>query len=95
MADRINSAARQYGVPLRCANYRGIFTLFASPEPVCNLADARRCDTALYAKIFHAMLDAGYYLPPSQSEVGLVSAAHTAEQVEGFAERLANVLSKI
>ncbi len=95
MADRINSAARQYGVPLRCANYRGIFTLFASSEPVCNLADARRCDTALYAKIFHAMLDAGYYLPPSQFEVGFVSAAHTAEQVEGFAERLANVLSKI
>lgn len=92
MADEINAAAEAAGAGMRCAHFRGVFTLFASPDPVRSLADARRCDTALYARVFHALLDAGYYLPPSQFEVGFISAAHTEEQVLSFARCAAEAL---
>ena len=62
----------------------GVFTLFCTPEPVRDLADAKRSDTKAYAALFHAMLESGFYLPPSQFEVGFVSAAHTEEHVASF-----------
>jgi len=52
---------------------------------VRNLDEARACDTKAYARLFNKMLEQGYYLPPSQFEVGFISAAHTMDQVENFA----------
>ena len=49
-----------------------------------NLADAKACDTALYAKIFHGLLDRGIYVAPSQFECNFVSAAHTERDVDAF-----------
>ena len=40
----------------------------------------RRADTALYGRFFHAMLDRGVYLAPSQFEAGFLSTAHTADR---------------
>ncbi|MFO7936955.1 MAG: glutamate-1-semialdehyde 2,1-aminomutase [Kiritimatiellia bacterium] len=84
LADIINTGAKCKGVPVHCAHYRGVFTVFFSEGPVRNLAEARECDTRAYAGFFHAMLNQGYYLSPSQFEVGFVSAAHTMEEVEAF-----------
>lgn len=41
-----------------------------------------------------AMLDRGYYLPPSAYEVLFLSAAHTSEEIEGMARALAEELSR-
>jgi len=38
----------------------------------------------LYAKIFHAMLDRGIYIAPSQFECNFISAAHTQRDVDRF-----------
>ena len=46
--------------------------------------DAKRCDTKAHAAFFHGMLDRGIYLPPSQFEVGFVSAAHTEADIATF-----------
>ncbi len=95
LSERVNTFTREQGIPIRCAQYKGVFTLFATPDPVRNLADAKRSDTALYARLFHAMLDRGYYLPPSQFEIGFISAAHTEEQVMGFAQALTDACGDI
>ena len=50
--------------------------------PVHNVAEAMKSDRARFAKFFHAMLDGGIYLAPSQFEAGFLSTAHTAEDVE-------------
>ena len=42
-----------------------------------------------YAKTFHALLDAGYYLAPSGFEVSFLSTAHTTGVLEGFVEAVA------
>ena len=40
------------------------------------------CDTAAFARFFHAMLDRGVFLAPSAFEAGFVSSAHDAETLE-------------
>ena len=85
VAEIINTAAASKGLPLHCAQYGGVFTVFFTGQPVRNLADAKQCDTQAYAQHFHAMLKSGYYLPPSQFEVGFISAAHSEEEVTAFA----------
>ena len=85
IAEIINTAAASKGLPLHCAQFGGVFTLFCTAQPVKNLADAKRCDTQAYAQLFHSMLSRGYYLPPSQFEVGFISAAHAESEVLAFA----------
>ena len=41
-----------------------------------DFADAKDQSTAAYSAFFHAMLNAGVYLPPSAFEAWFVSAAH-------------------
>ncbi len=80
----VNSRAREIGLPVTVAREGGVFTLFASASPVSCLDDAKGCDTALYARIFHTLYSNGVYIAPSQFEVNFVSAAHS----EGDAARL-------
>ncbi len=59
------------------ADYRGSMVgFFFTAEPVVDLASAKTADTAFYASFFHAMLDRGVYLAPSQFEAGFLSLAH-------------------
>ena len=50
--------------------------------------DASRTDSAAYAALFHAMLDAGVYLPPSAYEAWFVSAAHDDRAVQTVLDAL-------
>jgi glutamate-1-semialdehyde 2,1-aminomutase len=68
------SDARQTG----CVNRAGsLLTMFLGVEQVSNADDARRSDLAKFARFFHAMIERGIYLPPSQFEAMFVSLAHT------------------
>jgi len=58
-----------------------MFTLFFTGRPVTDYDSAKRSDTARFARYFHAMLDRGIYLAPSQFEAAFVSAAHTEEDI--------------
>ena len=84
LAKGINAFAADLDLPLHIAQLGGMFTPFFCIGPVRNLADAKTCDTAAHATFFHHMLTHGFYLPPSQFEVGFVSAAHTDAHIETF-----------
>jgi glutamate-1-semialdehyde 2,1-aminomutase len=75
-------AARAAGVPVRFQRIGSMFCAYFTERPVWNLADALTADRARFARFFHAMLDAGVYLAPSQFEAGFLSTAHTAEDLE-------------
>ncbi len=53
--------------------------LFFTDEPVTDFASAQRCDAKRYGRYFHAMLEEGVYLAPSQFEAYFFSAAHDAK----------------
>ncbi|MDQ3156053.1 MAG: glutamate-1-semialdehyde 2,1-aminomutase [Actinomycetota bacterium] len=54
-----------------------LFSIFwGIDETVTNFAQAQKQESYRYRAFFHAMLDAGVYLPPSAFEAWFVSAAH-------------------
>jgi glutamate-1-semialdehyde 2,1-aminomutase len=58
-----------------------MFTIFFQRGPVRNYTEAKRSDTAQFAKFFHFLLDRGVYFPPSQFEAAFLSAAHTPKDI--------------
>jgi glutamate-1-semialdehyde 2,1-aminomutase len=82
LTDGLREIFVKYGVPHQSASAGSMFSVFFSPEPVEDLDSALKSDTVLYAKYFHAMLERGIYLAPSQFEAAFVSTAHTTRDVE-------------
>ncbi len=78
---------------LHVAQLGGVFTPFFRKEPVHNLADAKQCDTKVYAVFFRGMLERGFYLPPSQFECAFISAAHTDADIDSFISAAKEVLT--
>ena len=59
-----------------------LFCTFFTDRDVVDYASAKTSDTKRYGRFFHAMLDRGVYLAPSQFEVGFMSLAHTEQDIE-------------
>jgi glutamate-1-semialdehyde 2,1-aminomutase len=59
-----------------------MFTLFFTDRDVVDFTTAKTCDTVRFNAWFHAMLEAGIYLPPSQFEAAFISAAHTEADID-------------
>ena len=86
LAEGLTALAKSKGVAFHAAQLGGMFTPFFCDGPVRNLADAKTCDASAHAAFFNHMLEQGFYLPPSQFEVGFVSAAHSDADVDAFLE---------
>jgi glutamate-1-semialdehyde 2,1-aminomutase len=73
-----------------------LLTLFFAAEPLRDYNSALKADTKTYGRFFHAMLDQGVYLAPSQFEAAFLSAAHTPDVLEksGQAMRAALAIFK-
>ncbi|MHC4597486.1 MAG: glutamate-1-semialdehyde 2,1-aminomutase [Planctomycetota bacterium] len=56
--------------------------LFFRKGPIEDDEAAMTSDTKVYKKYFHAMLERGIYLAPSQFETSFVSLAHTEDQID-------------
>jgi glutamate-1-semialdehyde 2,1-aminomutase len=59
-----------------------MMTWFFTDADVTDYDSAKRSDTTRFGKFFHAMLERGIYLPPSQFEALFVSTAHTEADIE-------------
>jgi len=85
LAEGLIDAAQSAGVPLALNRVGSMMTPFfvrESGKTVSNFAEATAGDTAAYATFFHAMLDNGVYLAPSQYEAMFVGLAHTDEIID-------------
>jgi len=84
-----SSALTAAGVPFYLSQAGSLFSVFLGrTEPVRSFADARDQSPAAYAAFFHAMLDAGVYLPPSPYEAWFLSAAHDEAALSRIADAL-------
>jgi glutamate-1-semialdehyde 2,1-aminomutase len=59
-----------------------MLTGFFTAKAVTDYATATASDTKRYARFFHAMLERGVYLAPSQFEAAFVSTAHDEALVD-------------
>jgi glutamate-1-semialdehyde 2,1-aminomutase len=85
----------RHSVPHVTANRGSMVGFFLTDGPVTNLSDAKRSDTALFGRFFHAMLDRGIYLAPSQFEAGFLSTAHRPLDVERTLEMADDALTAV
>ncbi len=74
-------AAEEVGIPATVNRVGSMFCCFFTEGPVRDLASAQRSDTERYARYFHAMLEQGINLSPSQFEAGFISTAHTQDDI--------------
>jgi glutamate-1-semialdehyde 2,1-aminomutase len=87
--DRLEAASKKLcdglasiEIPTTTNRVGSMWTSFFTNEPVVDWDTANKCDRLAYGKFFHAMLDEGVYLAPSQFEAAFVSLAHTDEIIE-------------
>ncbi|WP_370248272.1 glutamate-1-semialdehyde 2,1-aminomutase [Nocardioides sp.] len=80
--DAASAALAAAGVAHQVASAGTMFSIFLTDAPVRDFAGAQRTDVAAYGAFFHAMLEAGVYLPPSAFEAWFVSAAHDDDAVQ-------------
>lgn len=81
----VGAALDAVGLPHTIATAGNLFSVFWTDGPVRTYDDARRQDTERYARFFHAMLDAGVWLPPSAYEAWFVSTAHSDNDIDRIA----------
>jgi glutamate-1-semialdehyde 2,1-aminomutase len=81
LVESVARAAKSAGVSLWLNRVGSMRTPFFVDAPVTDYASARRSDTKLYARFFHAMLERGVYLAPSQFETVFISSAHTEREI--------------
>jgi glutamate-1-semialdehyde 2,1-aminomutase len=80
----LREACQEASVPAQVNAVGSMWTLFFSDGPVFDAASARRADRARFGRFFHAMLERGVYLPPSQFEAAFVSLAHGEVEVDAI-----------
>jgi glutamate-1-semialdehyde 2,1-aminomutase len=76
------------GVPHRLSAAGNMFSVFFTDREVRDYDGARSQDVATFRAFFHAMLDAGVYLPPSAFEAWFCSTAIDDEALERIAAAL-------
>ncbi len=81
----LRAAAQAVGVPLTVNRVGSMLTAFFCDGPVSDYASARRADRERYARFFHAMLERGVYLAPSQFEAAFISLAHADTDLDAAA----------
>src|SRR5205814_1675814 len=89
LADGLNAAAAAANLPYTANRVGSMFTGFFGPGPVNDYTSAKKADTRAYARFFHALLDRGVYIAPSQFEAGFVSLAHTPADIDATIEATA------
>jgi glutamate-1-semialdehyde 2,1-aminomutase len=88
IAGAVAEALTAAGVAHRVQFAGTMFSVFFSDAPVHDYAAARTQRLDRYAAFFHAMLDAGVYLPPSAFEAWFLSAAHGEDAVNRVLDAL-------
>jgi glutamate-1-semialdehyde 2,1-aminomutase len=95
LAEGLDRAAAEAGVPVQVTWTTGLLTLFFSSEPVHDYEAAKRCDTERYGAFCRAMLESGVYLPPSQFEAWFPSLVHSDAHVERTVDAARTVLEAL
>jgi glutamate-1-semialdehyde 2,1-aminomutase len=91
----LEEAARDAGVETMCNRVASMWTSFFTTDEVTDWTTASGSDRKRYGSFFHAMLDEGVYLAPSQFEAAFVGTAHTEEIIDRTIEAARKAFQKI
>jgi glutamate-1-semialdehyde 2,1-aminomutase len=78
----LGDALEARGIAVTINRAASMCSVFFSPGPVRNFADAKAADHERYARLFHHLLDRGVLLPPSGYELWTLGTAHGGAELE-------------
>jgi glutamate-1-semialdehyde 2,1-aminomutase len=81
LCEGLSAAAKETGIRTITNRVGSMWTSFFTDEPVTDWQTANRSNRESYAAFFHAMLNEGVYLAPSQFEAAFVSLSHTDDVI--------------
>ncbi|MGQ9489053.1 MAG: glutamate-1-semialdehyde 2,1-aminomutase [Armatimonadota bacterium] len=82
LQEAITQTTRKLGVPAQVNRVGSMLSVFFTDRSVTDTESALSTDRQLYARLFHALLRRGVFLPPSALEAWFVSTAHTDAHIE-------------
>lgn len=99
LAQGVSGAAKETGIPVQAAHAGTMFGMYFLREDGAQITDyataKANADTDRFGRYFHAMLERGFYLAPSQFEAGFVSSAHTDEQIAATVDAARAVMQEL
>nr|WP_290665476.1 glutamate-1-semialdehyde 2,1-aminomutase [Ardenticatena sp.] len=95
LAQGMLETVRRAGLPATGHQVGTMFSLFFTETNVVDYTTAKTSDTALYARFFHALLDRGVYLAPSQFEAAFISLVHDDAVIEATLDAVAEVAATL
>ncbi|MDR2386379.1 MAG: glutamate-1-semialdehyde 2,1-aminomutase [Deltaproteobacteria bacterium] len=94
-AEGLRTLAKDKGLPVTVNQLGSMSTIFFTPDPVYDLATAKKSDLKLYSAWFRAMLELGVWLPPSQFESLFISAGILFSEVDDLLEAAEKALESL
>ena len=95
VATGLREALARAGVAGCVQQVGSMFTLFFGIERPTNLNEVERADRERFRRFFFAMLERGFYLPPSPFEAAFLSLAHSDGDIDGFLSAAAEALTVV
>lgn len=81
MRSQLAELLREHRMPFQVAGIGSMFQMFMIDRPVRDHRDAMAADAKKFMRLFHALLERGIYIPPSQYETCFLSTAHSDEDI--------------
>lgn len=82
MAEGLRQSAAKRGIPLWVNQCGALLCPYFTAEPVDSFEKAKTSDLEHFRRYFHAMLERGVYLAPSQYEAVFVNVSHSRKDIE-------------
>lgn len=99
LVNGLTAAAEAHGLPIQSGHAGSMFGMYFLNEAgaVIDSYESAKlyADTATFGRFFHAMLNQGIYMAPSQFEAGFVSSAHGEEEIRHTVEAARTVMAEI
>jgi glutamate-1-semialdehyde 2,1-aminomutase len=95
LVNGMKAALASRGLAYTINQIGSMYTLFFTESKVTTFESAKMSDLALFGRYFHAMLERGVYLGPSQFESMFLSTALTHEHIEQIVAAHAGALDAI
>ncbi|BBB90251.1 MAG TPA: glutamate-1-semialdehyde 2,1-aminomutase [Methylomusa anaerophila] len=91
----IQAQAQAFGFSFQFHQVGSMFCTFFTDQPVYDYISAKRSDVAAFNIFFHAMLEQGVYLGPSQFEAAFMSDAHTGADIDATIAASGKAFAKV
>ncbi|MEM1348216.1 MAG: glutamate-1-semialdehyde 2,1-aminomutase [Myxococcota bacterium] len=95
MQQGLQSIVDAHSYPITLERVGSMFGVFFHPGPIRNHSDVKECDFERFNAFFHAMLERGVYLAPSQYEAGFMCVQHTPKLVDEVLEKAEEALAEV